>query len=897
MGFQTDRSRGAVRDSTSRRSTDPPALGDSRAASATNGRRRLLDGWIVIESLAMFMVGAVLMHFIYSGTRPPGTELGVSDHDSFYHIKMAAMIPDYGLVKEFPWLQFTYFTDEGHDFVSHHYGFHMMMVPFVKASEWWTENHDWLAGGRLANCVFFGLNLMLFNLLLASEGVRWRGVWLLLFLLLPDQFFGRHTYVRAISPSLMFMLLLLLMLFRRRYIWAGIVVALYIHAYLGAVMYAPVIVIMYVAAKLLGPHDDREIAWKPAAFTLAGWCLGIVTHPYFHGVLEFLKLQVFGTGLSPDIDVGVEWRPYEGMWWWAMMCGPLLLAWTTAICVRFRTGPPLSAHELCALLLNFAFAVLCFKSRRFIEYWPLFCLLSAGLMLRPVTQRLAAWWDEADIFLRLPIIASGLILTGFLVLVLPRASGAAQLLVEWRAWAVLGALCLAAPLARAWIPDASASSNAWPRRIEALMLPIWAAVFGVVVAGLSEWVRDDSMSAIAAKLVPTWHGWLALAIALLAVSIVALWLPGLRPDTGTFRRMGRTGGVLLSGLTVLVSAIAVGADRWINLRRSMECDYDIDAVRGAMNYLKQNSQQGDVVFTDDWDVFCAYFYYNTHNYYIVGLDPKFTHHRRPDLWERYVRITRAQAPTDSRVKMGEKDGQPIHENIHIRLEDIRDHFGAKYVITDKDHKSFATKLAQARTLAELVYPSTSFAKSQNEPLLIFRIRGPNEPPPPPAEPLVIQTEGPAYLSQLTPEWVTQGWGGLMSDRTVEDKQLRLGDKTYARGLGTHAPSELRYTIPKGYATFEAVAGIDQETGGQGSAVVSVYLDGRRVFESSVLTGQSPPVTVSVPLGDAKEIMLKADPTGDGNRFDHVDWAEARFVRAGESSRESSPQAAPSGESP
>ena len=83
----------------------------------------------------------------------------------------------------------------------------------------------------------------------------------------------------------------------------------------------------------------------------------------------------------------------------------------------------------------------------------------------------------------------------------------------------------------------------------------------------------------------------------------------------------------------------------------------------------------------------------------------------------------------------------------------------------------------------------------------------------------------------------------------------------------------------GYETFEATVGINHSTEGRGSTIVSVHLDGRLVFMSNILTGTSEPSTVRVPLGNAREILLLAAPTDDGKRFDHVDWADARFVRS------------------
>jgi len=111
-------------------------------------------------------------------------------------------------------------------------------------------------------------------------------------------------------------------------------------------------------------------------------------------MVEFLKLQVFGTGLSPDIAVGREWKPYDGVWWFVTeLCGPLLLVMVPVTVARFRLGPRLDVDELFVLFLNLGFLVLTLKARRFIEYWPMFALLSVALMSRPL---FGEWWAAAQ---------------------------------------------------------------------------------------------------------------------------------------------------------------------------------------------------------------------------------------------------------------------------------------------------------------------------------------------------------------------------------------------------------------------------------------------------------------------------------------------------------------------
>ncbi|MFQ5461376.1 MAG: hypothetical protein ACE5E5_01980 [Phycisphaerae bacterium] len=559
-----------------------------------NPSRPIARRWRAVESATVFAVGFAVMLSVYTGGDGSDGDLGVPGHDSFYHVKMAALMPEHGLLRTFPWLRFCYFTDEGNGFVSHHYGFHALLAPFVHASKWLAG--DYLPGAKVAMATFFGATLVLFHLLLGVGRVGWRWVWLLGFVLMPYQFFVRHAYVRAIDPSLMFMLLIIWLMFRGKLKLTGLAIAGYIQLYLGGVLYAPLIVGAYFLASAIGPQGRREIRWRLVVFAVAGWAIGLAVHPYSGAILEFLKLQVLGTGLSPDISVGREWKPYNDVWWFAKLCGITGGVWTIALCARLRWGRSLCAKELTLLLLHFVFLGLTLKARRFIEYWPVFCLLSAAFMAGPLVAEVARRCEGMTLRTR------------------PR-------LAAWLGRAMTAILAM--------------------------------GILGVVYAS------------------PVWH----------------------------------------------------------QIRGKTTCLYDVKAIRSAMVYLKEHSQPGDVVFTDDWDIFPVYFYYNAYNHYVVGLDPKFTHARRPELWARYVNITRGKVPRDVSVKLEDaSDGEETQE-IHVAMEDIRDEFGARFVIADRDHKKLASKLADAPDFAELVYPSTEYKAARNEPYLIFRIRQPQKEKP------------------------------------------------------------------------------------------------------------------------------------------------------------------------
>ena len=77
--------------------------------------------------------------------------------------------------------------------------------------------------------------------------------------------------------------------------------------------------------------------------------------------------------------------------------------------------------------------------------------------------------------------------------------------------------------------------------------------------------------------------------------------------------------------------------------------------------------------------------------------------------------------------------------------------------------------------------------------------------------------------------------------------LRVGGRAYARGLGTHARSEIVYRLDNRYQRFEAEVGVDDEKKGLGSVVFQVVADGRKLFDSGVVRGKQPARKISLPL--------------------------------------------------
>jgi alpha-galactosidase len=127
----------------------------------------------------------------------------------------------------------------------------------------------------------------------------------------------------------------------------------------------------------------------------------------------------------------------------------------------------------------------------------------------------------------------------------------------------------------------------------------------------------------------------------------------------------------------------------------------------------------------------------------------------------------------------------------------------------------------------------------------------------------------------------QDYGHLQANRSTMGAPMRIGPRRFERGLGTHANSEIIVTFPVGAVReFDALAGVDAETGALGSVQFTVEAGGTNLFQSRTVRGSEAavPVKVKIPPG-AGGIILKVDTTPDGPSFDHADWAEARLILA------------------
>jgi hypothetical protein len=142
-----------------------------------------------------------------------------------------------------------------------------------------------------------------------------------------------------------------------------------------------------------------------------------------------------------------------------------------------------------------------------------------------------------------------------------------------------------------------------------------------------------------------------------------------------------------------------------------------------------------------------------------------------------------------------------------------------------------------------------------------------------------------YLSDLTPFFAENGWGPYERDHSNgemaagDGHTINLNGTAYAKGLGVHARSDLRYDLGGRYSHFLADVGLDDEVLKNGSVQFLVYVDGglKPVFNSGLMRGGSTTQHVDVDVTGVNELRLLVLDGGDGNGNDHADWANARLT--------------------
>ncbi|WP_406137068.1 glycoside hydrolase family 97 catalytic domain-containing protein [Streptomyces sp. NBC_01089] len=149
----------------------------------------------------------------------------------------------------------------------------------------------------------------------------------------------------------------------------------------------------------------------------------------------------------------------------------------------------------------------------------------------------------------------------------------------------------------------------------------------------------------------------------------------------------------------------------------------------------------------------------------------------------------------------------------------------------------------------------------------------------------VSPPGTDYVSDLPFSAESNGWGPVERDMSNGEEAkgdggpLRIGDRTYDKGLGAHAPSEVTVGLGGTYDRFSTDVGIDKEVsdkGSKGSVVFDVIGDGKVLGTSGVMDSGDAAHAFDIDVTGVQQLTLRVTDGGDGNDSDHADWADARL---------------------
>jgi hypothetical protein len=140
-----------------------------------------------------------------------------------------------------------------------------------------------------------------------------------------------------------------------------------------------------------------------------------------------------------------------------------------------------------------------------------------------------------------------------------------------------------------------------------------------------------------------------------------------------------------------------------------------------------------------------------------------------------------------------------------------------------------------------------------------------------------------YISDLRPTMSVNGWGPVEHDSSNgeqpagDGQRIILNGTPFDKGIGVHAGSDVTYELNQHYETFLAVVGVDDEVGNNGSVDFQLFADGTKIYDSGIRRGADAGLPVSVNVHGVEQLRLVVSDGGDGNTFDHADWADARLI--------------------
>jgi len=267
-----------------------------------------------------------------------------------------------------------------HDYVDHHYLFHVLLIPFTLG--------DLRMGAKLAAIVFSSIGIVSLFALLVAWRVQYRWLWLAPLAAGSEHFLYRMSMTRAPALSLVLLGIGTYLILNRKHILLGVLSFVFVWSY----SLFPLMLVFAVSYSICVYLSQRRFDFWGASASFIGIIAGLVINPYFPKNLVLLREHLLMKYSSTyPVAVGVEWDPYDS---WAMVgisavAFIVFLAGLVAFEYRRRVY---DLKPLFFLIVSVLLLIMTFKARRFIEYWPPFAVLFAAFTISPRLAEVSFRW-------------------------------------------------------------------------------------------------------------------------------------------------------------------------------------------------------------------------------------------------------------------------------------------------------------------------------------------------------------------------------------------------------------------------------------------------------------------------------------------------------------------------
>lgn len=125
------------------------------------------------------------------------------------------------------------------------------------------------------------------------------------------------------------------------------------------------------------------------------------------------------------------------------------------------------------------------------------------------------------------------------------------------------------------------------------------------------------------------------------------------------------------------------------------------------------------------------------------------------------------------------------------------------------------------------------------------------------------------------------------DLNQRGNPIRLGEQSYYKGIGVISRTEIEVNLDAQYKRFQSHIGIDTEieelfqqnsTLMGGSVIFQIFLDGKKHYDSGLITWNSKPLQVDIDIREKKKMLLIVDFGENAFGNDIANWAGARLLK-------------------